>query len=474
MMKKRAGIIKKSVWLLLLLAAAICCIYASKSPYFRVKWQDKSFTSKQGLFLELKAKRVTLKASDGSPIWHSEKKLRVQDAFIEDVDRNGDEELVLLVWKRGKYGKHRPFWVKSDEIWLSQHIFIYDITEDGIKQKWFASDIGRIVTRMKVVSEENAFFLVEDESGDNTLWRWSSFGLKNFDNGVKFVAFGDNLIHKDVYEYAYQRQKGNFDFLYEPFIGEIQGADIAAIQAETVLVDKDQAVSGYPAFGSPIAVGEAIKNAGFDVAACANNHCLDKGMYGIDVSTDFYRENGITCVGIQGTSDTEYRPYEIISKNGIKFALFAYTYGTNGNEAPAKYPAAVHYLPKTTEEETRFVEEIRKAREDTDFTVVFVHFGEEYNTEVKEDQKHVTELLAEAGADVVIGAHPHVVQEMKMMDRPDGGQMLVYYSLGNFRSAKMKDRNADIGGEAVFTVWHTFDGVDLKDYEMKEINTFYK
>ena len=97
-MKKRAVIIKKSVWLLLLLAAAICCIYASKKPYFRVKWQDKSFTSKQGLFLDLTAKKVTLKAADGSILWQSEKKLRVQDAFIEDVDIDGDEELILLLW----------------------------------------------------------------------------------------------------------------------------------------------------------------------------------------------------------------------------------------------------------------------------------------------------------------------------------------------------------------------------------------
>ena len=73
-----------------------------------------------------------------------------------------------------------------------------------------------------------------------------------------------------------------------------------------MLVDRDSAVSGYPQFGSPIAVGEAIKKAGFDVAVGGNNHALDKGIYGIDVTTSFYEENGITCVGIQNSLDDEY------------------------------------------------------------------------------------------------------------------------------------------------------------------------
>ena len=472
---KKVLISKKSAWLLLVIAAAICCIYVALLLPSWIQWQEKSFkcfTEDSFIECRLSKKQVRLFDSDGNNFWTSGKELKVQDAFITDIDRDGQKELILLLWKRGRFGNERPFWVTGDEISYSQHIFIYNITEEKeVTSKWFASDIGRLVTRMKLVDRDNTIILTEDRKDENTLWVWSSFGLKNIENEVKFAAFGDNIIHKTIYEYANHYNNGNFDFLYEPFLEEIQNADIASIQAETVLVKKESAVSGYPQFGSPIAVGEAIKKAGFDVAVCGNNHALDKGIYGIDVTTSFYRDNEITCVGIQNSLDEEYRPYEVISKNGIKFALFSYTYGTNGMDASEKYPYAVHYIPKTDDEKLKCLADIEDAKKEADFIVVYAHWGDEYTKSISDYQREFAYLLCDAGVDVIIGTHPHVLQYMQTLEREDGGETLVYYSIGNFRADQKQDEATRIGGEAYFVVEHTFNGVRIKEYELKEIDS---
>ena len=242
-----------------------------------------------------------------------------------------------------------------------------------------------------------------------------------------------------------------------------------------MLVDKESAVSGYPMFGSPMEVGEAIVKAGFNVACCGGNHALDRGIYGIDVTTGFYGKNGVTCLGVQAGDDETYRPFETLNKNGISFALLDYTYGTGQMDISDKYPNAVHYLPgKEGWDDLRIVSDIRAAREAADFVIVFVHWGNEYEKEANDDQRRIAGLFAEGGADLVIGTHPHVVQEVEMMKRPDGGKMLVYYSLGNFRAFQGLSEDTKTGGEAVVRVEHCFDGVRIADYEIKEIDAYVR
>ena len=102
--------------------------------------------------------------------WTSPSEIKVQDGFLTDLDRDGNTEMILLVWKRGRFGKHRPFWITSDERCYSQHVFIYDVGDEAqegndgnqaghdsvisgvVSQKWFASDIGVDVRRMKLLN----------------------------------------------------------------------------------------------------------------------------------------------------------------------------------------------------------------------------------------------------------------------------------------------------------------------------------
>lgn len=475
------------------IAVAVCAIYIfTKRNYIPAwaEWNEKELTvpcDEEGIgntetVIKVKNKKLEV-INSGKVTFESEKGFKVQDVLLSDLDGNGDIEMIVLLWKKGLYGKHRPFWVENDEKCYSQHIFLYDLNNDGsVKSKWGASKIGVSAKHIKLMEQKESIILVEDIDDKCTLWSWQGWGLKNIENEIKIVAFGDNLIHKEIYEYAIEHENGNFDFLYEPFRSEIQSADIAALNAETVLVDKESMIGGYPSFGSPIEVGEAIKNAGFDVASCANNHALDRGVQGIDTTVNFYENAGIACVGIQSSLDTEYRPYEIISRNGIKIALFSYTYGTNVGDAAEKYPNMIHYLPKEvsseedgeSKEEKKIIDDLHSARNEADFVIVFAHWGEEYNKEITPYQKRMAKIFAKGGADVVIGSHPHVVQKTELMDRPDGGKMLTYYSLGNFRAYQGQSEDTKYGAEACFTIAHAFDGVAICSYETKDINAFWE
>ena len=163
------------------------------------------------------------------------------------------------------------------------------------------------------------------------------------------------------------------------------------------------------------------------------------------------------------------------SKNGIRIALFNYTYGTNHsiNEFlpdadPDELPYRICDLSKISDDELR--SSLNEARNEADIVIVFAHWGDEYSEEISVDQERYTSLFAECNVDVVAGSHPHVLQPVKTKDRADGSTMLVYYSLGNFR-ASQNDENTSKGGEALFTVGITYDGIGLLNYDMKVIDS---
>ncbi len=465
----------KGLLLLLLAVAAFCCLWLLSPPSPKGGFTEKELQEDGLGTIRLHNKKLSISGSDRKLLWSSEKGHLVQDFLLTDLDRDSEKELIVLLWKRGKYGEHRPFWVTEDEKSYSQHIFIYSISFDGtLRQKWCASDVGREIFRFKLMEKNPSILLTEDVDGKCCLWSWNDFGLKLMENGAEIVAFGDNLIHREIYEYAYTKENRNFDYLYEPFLDDIKNADIAAFQQESMLVDKETAVGGYPSFGSPIEVGEALVKAGFDVACCAGNHTLDRGMYGIDVTTMFYSKENVLCLGVQGSDDSEYRPFNILTRNGISFALMDYSYRPGGIEISKKYPHAVHFLPKEEDPAggQKLTDEVRSARKSADCVIIFVHWGNEYEKDISAYQKYIAALLAEGGADLVIGTHPHVVQEVSLVDRPDGGKMLVYYSLGNFRAHQGFSDETQKGGEAIIRVEHCFDGVRIADHQLKEIDAY--
>lgn len=129
---------------------------------------------------EITLERRTVTVFDqGEAVWQSDREIRVQDVLWGDIDHDGAKELMLLCWKRGRYGDSRPFWVKEDEKSWSQHIYLYDWTDGEIRPIWMASDIG-----MDAVSwsfDDSSRLVITDRNGTQSAWDWLSWGLSKLE-----------------------------------------------------------------------------------------------------------------------------------------------------------------------------------------------------------------------------------------------------------------------------------------------------
>lgn len=206
----------------------------------------------------------------------------------------------------------------------------------------------------------------------------------------------------------------------------IKKADVAIANLEVTLAGPPYA--GYPQFSSPDELAKSLKTNGFDILATANNHTCDKGKKGIIRTLAVLDSLAIPHVGSYFDSlqaDTAH-PL-IINHNGIKLALYNYTYGTNGIEVPT--PTKVNLID-TASLRCDLKKPLKQA---VDLKIVFFHWGNEYQTFASKYQEDFEKRAYAWGADMVIGSHPHVVQPATLS--PDSLRpRLTVYSLGNFVS----------------------------------------
>jgi poly-gamma-glutamate synthesis protein (capsule biosynthesis protein) len=301
------------------------------------------------------------------------------------------------------------------------------------------------------------------------------------DTEITIVMVGDILLHTPVEEAA-KRDDGsyNFDFIFENLKKDISSADIAIVNQEVIIGGQELGVSGYPSFNAPYQIGDALVYAGFDVVCHGTNHALDKGKSGLLNCCKYWREQHpeITVVGINETEDA-YNNIDIVEEKGIRIAILNYTYGTNGIPQPKGMPHAVDMLDKDKVER-----DLKFAEENADFTIVCPHWGTEYNLGVDKSQKYWTEIFRKNGADLVLGTHSHVIEPIEMLEdvgigitnNHGDGDMLVYYSLGNFvnwTSGKGKGvANRMVGGMADVTIGRNARGeVVIKSYGVTPVVT---
>lgn len=159
-------------------AAAACLLHRALLPPLWVRWQTAERTASddnaQRIVLTLEKKRVQV-MQNGENLWQSDHGVLVQDMLWCDIDHDGEEELMLLCWRRGRYGPSRPFWVTEDEKGWSQHIFIYDWTGQDMKPIWMASDIGLDAVSWRFDEKER--LVITGRDGAESRWDWISWGL---------------------------------------------------------------------------------------------------------------------------------------------------------------------------------------------------------------------------------------------------------------------------------------------------------
>ena len=294
------------------------------------------------------------------------------------------------------------------------------------------------------------------------------------DNSVSIVMVGDMLMHMPVNRSGIKAD-GDIDFshLFTYTEKYIKNADIAIVNQEVMLGGTELGISGYPMFNTYYEVGDALVEAGFDVVLHATNHTMDRGKEGLLNCISYWEENhpSIRYLGIQDTPQ-EQEDIFIAEQNGIKIAILNYTYGLNGLPMPDDMPYAVNLMEKE-----KMAKDIAKAKELADFVVVCPHWGTEYVLKASSYQKEYAHFFLENGVDLVIGAHPHVIEPVEMLSDEKGNEMLVYYSLGNYvnsTSSEVKDIGKRmLGAIAEIEIIRDDNGdVIIADYKAHPIVTY--
>lgn len=291
---------------------------------------------------------------------------------------------------------------------------------------------------------------------------------------IKLMAVGDNLLHLGLVNSGKQSDGTlNYDFLFEPISDYLSKSDISIINQETIMAGNEKGFSGFPYFNSPVEVAAAIDKAGFNVVLQSSNHTIDQGLDGLLSVCDLWAQYpNILMVGIHKDIE-EARDIPIMEVEGIKFAILNYTYGPNLGAVPASIKGHMNILCKIkdgsktneldlTELNPEVIEDIQKAKTMADIVIVCPHWGTEYATQPSSYQRKFAKQMTEAGADVIIGAHPHAPEPVEWVEADNGNKCLCYYSLGNYVSTGQQGQSMLEG--LAWVVFHvTENGVTIDE-----------
>ncbi len=290
------------------------------------------------------------------------------------------------------------------------------------------------------------------------------------DTSIHIRMVGDVILHDAVCSVSQTPEGYCFDPLFANVTASVQEADISIANQESILGGAELGISGYPAFNSPYEEGDALVNAGFRVILQASNHTLDQGAQGVYNCLNYWSTShpDIAILGISATPEAASNIY-VYEKEGFRIAILNYTYGTNAYEGLLADPTTSCLL--NVLEETKVASDIARAREMADFIIVCPHWGNEYENFPSDQQEYWKNFFFDQGVNLVIGAHPHVIQPVEMVvDETTGRQMLVYYSLGNFVS-NQSYANTMVGAMADVTVHKKGTQIYFEDYGVKPLVT---
>lgn len=248
------------------------------------------------------------------------------------------------------------------------------------------------------------------------------------------LFIGDIMGHDDQISSALDTETGkySYDTVFSYVAPHISEADLAFANFEVTLAGPPY--KGYPQFSSPPELASACLKAGIDCLLTANNHSADRGNKGIRETIMRLDSLGILHTGtFRNEEEKDSLTPLIIHTRGVSVAVLNYTYGTNGIEV--REPEKVNMLDAGI-----IVRDLEKTESlNPDITVLFLHWGTEYDTIPSGEQAGLARLYFSKGADLIIGSHPHVLQKM-LWTRKDSSDELVVYSLGNFVSNQRRPK----------------------------------
>ena len=268
---------------------------------------------------------------------------------------------------------------------------------------------------------------------------------------VRLVAVGDIMMHQDVKRVAAAAPEG-LQALWAEVTPMLREADIAFANLETPVAP----ATGRPGvpfqFNAPPELPAALRASGFTVLATANNHAYDQGAKGVRETLERLGAEHLVTVGTGLTRD-QAETTRYLTVKGMKVAFLGFTDIFNNNlnrkaqdpwVRPLDVPAAAAA--------------VRAARAQADLVIVSIHWGAEYQHQPLARQRQAAAALAEAGAGLILGHHPHVLQPVAWVGQGDR-QALVAYSMGNFIANQDRQYDPDL---ATVPEGDSRDGVALQ------------
>lgn len=266
------------------------------------------------------------------------------------------------------------------------------------------------------------------------------------------------MIHDEVLKAAYNKAEKTYDFapMLSLVADDLADADLTVVNVDGVL--KGGKVSGYPSFSTPPSLLNALLESGVDMLTLANNHALDFGFEGLKKTIENCEAYGMDFIGGARTK-AERQELAIREINGTKIGFLNYTEVMNGDSSYFGKNALEYGILKL--QKGTAGKDIRALREaGADVVIVYVHWGTEYQTKPDANQKKYAKKLAEAGADVILGSHPHMLQGAVWIETEKDGaarHTLCVYSMGNFLADKRSEKR-DTGMIFEITVQETPGG----------------
>ncbi|OBY79692.1 capsular biosynthesis protein [Paenibacillus sp. KS1] len=261
----------------------------------------------------------------------------------------------------------------------------------------------------------------------------------------KLLAVGDIMMHSPQFPAYFNKKTGTYNFktYFTKVKPILETADWCWANLETPLLGGEKVYTGYPMFNAPPELADALKFAGFNIVTAANNHSLDRYEAGALRTLEVLKKKGLVTKGLSASLWESKQP-TLVEKNGIQLGILAYTYGTNGIPLPKQKPYLVSLI-----DEKRMIQDIQNTKKaGADVVAIAIHFGTEYEHTPNQEQIRLARSLIQAGADIILGSHPHVIQpyERITVREPDGSKRdgLIIYSMGNFIS-NQTGNGTDIG-----------------------------
>lgn len=246
---------------------------------------------------------------------------------------------------------------------------------------------------------------------------------------VSVSAMGDMLPHDSVTADALQAD-GTYD--YARFFDAARpiwaGSDLVYCNQEAPSAGVEMGLTYFPAFNAPREFAEGIAEAGCTVIGLGNNHTFDRGQEGVDRTRAVWDELDPLLLAGGFRSAEEQAEVPVTEVGGMTVAFLSFVDLSN-------FPTNDHVV--TWLDDPLVEQQLAEAERIADATMVAVHWGDEYSAIVSDRQREQAQRLADLGAEVILGTHPHVLQEAEWLERADGTRAFVYYSLGNALSTQM-------------------------------------